>query len=674
MKNSLRYLSFLLILSCFTSAYAYEFKHFKLHGELEYKRKLKAGLLRGARRSGSDKNDLIKTSPLLDEIEGILTGEYEGIGKDQTDKLLKNYNLGGGVLNFSGFTWHKPMLNYDIDVNRELAPDLMSNKWIVQDSFTITIEAATLLSNLQQQKSLSLTDIDLGAFAGVSFKRTYRYNHFADSYRKGLTSDFTKLFLAFKKMHIDKVFDLDDYEVLKKTDEYTFNAGGLVKAPIGSSVGASAGALVKRSYESTVMIQKLGPEDNDNYVDFRLSVENKKLKSTRAELTIQADFFNLLKLELLEFDLEYEFGESQKTFLNFSSSDLKQIRQISGEWHELKQLLKGKSNIRFLSDLVTSHEKRIQENMNSKFSFLLFGSMKKRASEQVHIIKDGIEKTFFTSFSESLTYVESFFSKLFQSALFKIFNFSSSTKKRMATRKVLEMEYEKVRGLPPTSVKNEKQFSLQYTHEIEIAKTHKWYHRNYRNSAVKHLKSMTDVPSALIKHVKKKKLRGPLKISTKILIQEAGLTYFNRLSVNQVVPALLTVCDISKRDWRKYSTKKRRRRYLRGRLDHEEKCFRKLLSRLESYKKQYDPDKFVDLFKLKKFIGLYFSKAKNIKHITYLFGSNTLFYHGEFVAKTKSGQNFQTFFKSGQFTGLGVIDNFKNSKIITPIYVDYGSN
>ena len=149
---------------------------------------------------------MIKNTPLLDEIEEILTGNAEGIGKEQTDKLLKNYDLGGGLLNFSGFSWQKPMLNYDLRVNRELAPDLISDKWIVQDSLTIFIEAATLISNLQKQALLDVAAADFGAFAGVTFKRTYHYNHFADSYKEGLTSDFSKLFLGFKKFSLKGIY------------------------------------------------------------------------------------------------------------------------------------------------------------------------------------------------------------------------------------------------------------------------------------------------------------------------------------------------------------------------------------------------------------------------------------------------------------------------------------
>lgn len=637
-------------------AQAYEFKRFKLQAHLEHKRKLKSGLLRASRDATGKENNL-QMPPLFAEIEALLVESYEKIGKDQANKLLKNYNLGRGVLNFSGFTWFKSLSNYDLKVNRELAPDLMSSKWIVQDSFSIIIKATTLISNLQQQKLLSIKPADLKAFAGMNFKRTYRYHHFADSYKQGLTSNFAKLFMTFKKMHLNSINGLADYEVLKRLDEYSFNAGGKLNLSVDGTTTISAGTLVKKFYKSSVMLQRLGPEDNDEEHHLRISLENETFKSTQIEIQVQHDFFHLLRLSLLEYELQYRFGENRTTYLNLSNKDLKHIADSPRQQTELSGLIKGRGQIDLLSHLITTYEKRTQENMSSKFSFLLFGSMKKRATEQIHIIKNGIEKTFFSATSESLSYVESFFSKLFQSVIFRLFNFPTDHKKRMSTRKVLSIEYEKIKNLPPTSVKDETQFSIKFSHELEIAKTHKWYHRRFLKTALTHLKNMSNLPASLIESVKNKHLKAPMVVKTHILLDDSHFIFFNQLPVKKISTAIQRVCNFSKA---KRST--RRGKIKRG-SSKQQRCYKTLMARLEDYKNVLVLNKIIDLFKFKKFIGLYLSKAKAIEDLTHLFGTKNFFYHGKFTAMTKDGKDFQTFFKSGQFKGHGVIDRFKNGDV-----------
>ena len=66
----------------------------------------------------------------------------------------------------------------------------------------------------------------------------------------------------------------------------------------------------------------------------------------------------------------------------------------------------------------------------------------------------------------------------------------------------------------------------------------------------------------------------------------------------------------------------------------------------------------IDLKKLRKFLGKYFSEVSHISQVEGLFGQKNIFVHGSLFARTKSKIPFSTYFKSGNFRGLGVIDNF----------------
>ncbi|MFT6633575.1 MAG: hypothetical protein ACJAS4_003546 [Bacteriovoracaceae bacterium] len=678
MRNWLKfiYISTVFILS--NPTWAVEFSHFELKGKLKQSARIKIQALK-ERSQNKSANESIKgidpgsveMAPILSEISDMLSGQYEDIGMDQTRRLLENHDMGGGVLNFSGFTWYKPMLNYNITANREVAPELFSSRWIVHDSFTIFIEAATLLTNLKEKNLINITDSTIGAFAGVTFTRTYHYYHFADTYVKGLTSDFSKLFMSFLKFNHRGALTLDDYEVIKKKDQFSFNAGGLIKAPVGNGMNLQAGVLVKTAYENEVMLHGVGPADRKTENEFlRVSIDKSFDVSANAHLSLQYDFFNLLKLTILSYDLEYVYGEANKSFLTFYQNDKEKINNSPNHRTEFSNIVRGNDNIGFWKSNITTMEKRIREDLNSKFSFLLFGTMKKRATEQIRIIKGGIEKVFFKNYSESVKYVQSFFSRLFSSVVKKIFDFDSRVTNKAEIKKQLIIEYEHIKELGAAIVDDEEKFSIRLNHYYQVSNTHKWYHKKYRRSAVKNVSRLTNLPKEIRQKIENKQLRGPIVINSTIEIDSDGLSYFNQLEEEDVTQAALQVCGVSGHEFRNGQFVKRNKR--RGRTSTRsyspaQNCALKLITRYQEYMYRYINFSEIDLMKFKKFIGYYFSKSNSISDISKLFGEDYIFLHGDFRAETDKGRAFQTFFKTGQFKGLGVIDRFKRGHIITPI-------
>ncbi|MEX1100167.1 MAG: hypothetical protein WEB87_07065, partial [Bacteriovoracaceae bacterium] len=66
----------------------------------------------------------------------------------------------------------------------------------------------------------------------------------------------------------------------------------------------------------------------------------------------------------------------------------------------------------------------------------------------------------------------------------------------------------------------------------------------------------------------------------------------------------------------------------------------------------------IDLMRFKSFIGSYFKRINHYSDIHLLFGANNVFMNGQFNARTAEGASFSTYFKEGEFQGLGVIDTF----------------
>lgn len=607
-------------------------------------------------------------SSIIEELNGMLNGNHETIGWAQTQKLIENHDLGGGVLNFSGFTWYKPMLNYYVMANRELAPHLYDERWIVQDKFTIFVEAATLLTNLRKEGLVEITDKQIGAFAGVTFKRVFHVYHFATTYMEGLTADYSKLFLAFNLYRPEKILELQEDQALKKVDTFSFNAGGLISGPLGNGFELGAGVFINTSFKHKTLVQRIG--NNDSTIKneiLRLTIEKEKSQEIGSKLSLQYDFFKLLKLTLLSYDLSYEFKQTQNLALTFFQEDKEKIITRGPAQKEFKNLLAGKERTRFWKDRITSYEDRLQENMNSRLSFLLFGTMKKRATEQIKIVKNGVEKIFFKHYSESKTYIQSFLSRIFQVFIQKIFDFQTAVTNKAEVKKQITIEYEKVTTRSPASVKNSNEFSLRFKQYFYVASTQKWYQRRFRNSAKKYTRIITKLPQETIDRVKKDQLVAPIKINSTIEIQQKGIDYFHNLKYEALLQNILNLCKVRKRNYKNFTNMRLRKKFFRQRLRGADYCAKKLLRRYDKYITHYHTYNEFNLMLFKKFIGQYFSRVESLFSLVDLFGEENSFIHGDFSAKTPENMNFQSYFKSGQFNGLGVVDSYKNKNMVIPL-------
>lgn len=640
-----------------TNLHAYNFKHFALKGELKQ--------LDATNKSFISAQD---RKALTQEINGKLLGEgedryqnlferivqaigsnYDTIGERETGPLLLHHQIGGGVVNFSGFTWQKPFANFKLYANRELAPDLFEDRWIVHDSLTIAISASTLLSNMRDLDLIDIDDSAIAAFAGIGFSRTYHYYHFASSWSEGLQADYSKLFMAFTRFNSNSVLGLEPYHILKKEDSFLFNAGGFADIPIWNGIGFRGGILVSKSYASTLTVQALGPGDNPKPEEFlRVSFESGSQTSADAHLALQLDFYNLLKISLLSYDLEYSLEKSEKVYLSFFNKDLPALNGTSSS--QFAKLISGDTDsVDYFRSNIVQQDQRFKENLNSKFYFLLLGKITKSATEQIKIVKDGIEKVFFKHYAESKKVIQSLWSKLFGLVIQGIFKLQTGVSNSAEMAKRMEIEYEYEGGQEKAAVTSEEKFSVKLTHTFFAKKTHGFWKSFYRKRAVSHLARHTQFDMSLAKLVGKSKIRGPMNIVTNIMLEQNSLRYFNELDKNQVLNVFKVVCKKSR------------------------SCYRSLKSKYLNYKDKLQATGVIDLLKFKSFLGQYFKSVRSTYDYYLLFGNNNVFINGSINAQTDNGLPFQNFFKAGQFKGLGVIDAFMRygeSQVVLPVEID----
>jgi hypothetical protein len=681
MKNLLKFGVLCGLIFAINTTYANDFKHFKLKGDLKtlnsraknvsnhnkLREKINAQLLDLA--PARSKSVIEDESPaLLRKIAQLLGSRYNDIGVSQTDALIRDHDIGGGVLNFSGFSWLKPYANFQLYANRELAPDLFSGRWIVHDKFVLGVDATTLITNLKEGDLIDIDEDDIGAFAGVSFQRVYHYYHFADTYFKGLTADYSKLFLSFTKFSTDNIINLEPYELLKKEDKFSFNAGGYATTPPVYGASLRAGVLVNVAYENKLTLQSVGPGDQNDPGEFlRVSVDKKWDVAANAHLSVQLDFFKLLNLTLFSYDLEYSYGKSHKQNLSFYEKDISSILG-SGEHHkEFKKIIKGqKENIKLWKDNIVQLEHRETQNLNSKYNVLLLGKIRKKETERVRVIRDGVEQVFYKHYSQSIKYIQNLLSKLINIVAYKLFDIDTGVNKFAESSKKIKVEYKHTKDIGKEKVTNESEFSLTLTQHYSAGKTHRWIDKKLKSEAVRHISSWSNLSSDIANKVSEEELRGPLEFESKIEIEKAGLSYFHTITEQRAFELFVNLCRVKHRN--KWLDPNRRKTSLRRFQIGRASCVKRMGKRYLAYIAEVKNIGNYDINKFRKFLGKYFSKVRHISQVYNLFGKDNVFVHGSLYAKTKEKVPFSTYFKSGNFRGLGVIDSYmRENGTTTPV-------
>lgn len=620
--------SLIILLGNVSESSAREFKHLKFNASLK--------------KSDSMVN-------ILSELYELLDSTHAAIGQSEVDRILEDRDLGGGVLNFSGFSWYKPMANFEIMANREISPELYSDKWIVHDTFTIYIDAATLLTNLRSEGTIEITDKALALFVGLNFTRKYHYYHFASTYENGLTSDFSKLFLLFDKFSEKALFTIKDSEILKREDLLQMNAKGALGIPITTGISLGAVGSASLAYKNEFSYQHI--EDNSR----RLSLDSSFKAKAGSELAVKLDFFGVLQATLLSHELEYEITKSDKTNLAFDENQLEELKAQPKKFSELKSYIKGKTKIDKLSEYLVSTEQREEENLKSKFGFLLFGDIRKKAKEQIKIVKDGVEKVFYKTHAESVSYIQSLLSRIFSKLIYRIFKFEKGIANKVELSKKLSLEYERTKELNHRVIAEES-LSVNLAQSFKANSLSK---KSYRERTTKHLKMLTNLDLTFEKKINDKKILGPVYIQANLELNTNALRAFNSLDQKKVIKSLLSICQVDSELWPTLLDEKERRQIFRERLNKSLRCAKTSISRYFDYTDDLAEYKSISIEKFERFLGFIFSKANSYHDLTPLFGKDNIFIHGEFKGSTDKKLPFLMYFKAGQFQEFGVIDRFK---------------
>ncbi|ATH07659.1 hypothetical protein BIY24_06785 [Halobacteriovorax marinus] len=686
-------ISVILYLSTKVLAQEESFEHFKIVDK-EKLHSLYGDVFVGLKSSDIELKD---DNALYRSILNEYSNTYESIGQRQAANVLNDRNISVfGGLNNIGIKYSKDFLDFSIIAGRTVAPDLFSDdKWIVTDEFTIDINASKLLSNLKDQGVVDFSEKQYAAFAGVSFKRTFRSVHFADSYASGLTMHFDKLFLSFQKFTNKEYLNLSEYEFLQKEDFISLKAGAIAGAPIYGPIVGSAGVLA--SYESLSRVDIQAVHDNEKtsaHEKLRISMEKTKSASVGISASIGLEFLKLLRMTLLKYDFTYELEDSKKTYLSFYEQDYERLKKDSYYAAQVDRILKfRKSDLYVLKDNIVSLEQRKTEKKESKYSLLFWGGQKEASTQQIEIVKEGSVHRFFKHYFEKIKYKQNIFSRLVSVLVKSLLKLDTVINKDSSDSKKVIVEYSADENLIESKgdvdMKTEEKVSIGFSHNFFTSSTQGRTKKSQKKVALEILNNYSGVDPLAIKLFERDQIVGPVKINGDYKINRDGLNYllsfkqsdlknryysmcgakskgifkwfrnlfnnclhkmnnsskkfYTEWALNDFTGDLYTYCKNKTKKYRFFKRSRKRR-----------KC-------MEEYSYRNNPSDLaqVPLWRLKDIIQTIYLEHKNKTQILSFFGHNNVFYYGNFQAKTSSGSPFVSYFNEGRFDGLGVVDNFR---------------
>lgn len=648
------------------------------------------------------KNELVFSSapvgnfgPVYSTILNELQDQYQVIGERQAQQVIDQRNgfyIGG--LNNVGYTFKKGFAYFDINVQRQIAPDLFDDhRYIVTDQFELVIDASKLFSSLDEKGLISISQEQLAAYAGVLFKRTYRYTHFAEDYEQALTIDLHKLFMAFSYTRNRAYLDLEDYEILQREDFLSVNVGGVVVAPITTGVGIQSGAMAKFEKVFKLEVQGVGPKDRAFEDEaLRLSYEKTKGKKIGASAALQVEFLKFLRLTLLSYDFQYEYEESQKTHLSLSEGDVSRFKSGQAEQAAsvLDQMMMGRSfDAQKLSAFEVGHERRVRERKSSRYMALIYGGLRDQETEHIQIGEEGKWTTFFRHHFESVKYHQNIWSRLV-SALFRSFlQADTIVNHRYSDTKKLRVEYKSEKNLLNTRSElrldnsdETEDLSLNFERIIYAEDTKR---DKTMNKVLRLLDHFSGADPLAPEMLRQGQLKAPLRLRSHYTVKEEGIRHFNKLGPKKTTKVIEDMCDIHSRTfWQKlrnlfggcrhkinkafdyywvefahekYTSKLYRkcrwknwwRFSSRRKQFYIQKCIRK-----HTYKTQEERNE-LPLWRLSEFSQKVHRYSENKLDMIQFFGLENVFLHGSFKAESSNGP-FLTHFNEGAFSGLGVVD------------------
>lgn len=484
--------------------------------------------------------DLANISPIYKRIYDNYEANYQSIG----DRLSNESNGFFGGVNLVGWRHAGNFHGFKVMFNRSAAPSLFDeDQYLVNDEMVIEISARNFLSALQEKGIINISAGVLKSYSNLSLKRTIRYNHFAPNATEALQTNFDRLFFMYKYLNPENFNKLNDYDFIKKEDALTFAAGAAATASY-QGIGVAAGALASYERKSSVEIQRLGPADNAKENELiRLTAEDSKLISAGANITLMADFLNLVKLTLFRYDFSYSFEKSYKAYMSIYTHDLNDQGKLS----ELKNVTRfGKFNYSKLADNITSFENRKKELKKSKYLAFIIGGVKDSQTESTEVVKDGKVYKFFSHRYERLSYTQNFFTKLLNIVLGQLVGYDQLISNDRVDSKVVDINYESseelIKSRRDFDIFSSNVYTMTMDQQSKVNKDYKWNKKKTEKKMKGLLQDRTRSYGNFSSVFNKYSVLAPAEFSSTMTIDNSNMAHFLNRNSSEVYDIFKEAC------------------------------------------------------------------------------------------------------------------------------------
>ena len=383
-----------------------------------------------------------------------------------------------------------------------------------------------LLTNLEEDGLIEISDFQLSLFAGVAFVRTYKKRHFTSSFEEGLTTDLPHLLFPFLNFEGDSPLQIEQGVTIQKRDSFKVQVGLLARTPIIQGISASIGVGASLQTIKDIRLYH-APED------FQLNITQEDSQRSSFQFGIHADFLTLLHLTLFRSEKKWEQIQRRSLHLSYSPEELETEREV------VLALLDGQNVPAelFENNLIagTVHLNYVEQFL---VDFLLWSRRFKETTTQIERRTQEGVSSFFRHQFKTLRYQETPLAFVIGEAIKNLVGiFFQWPDYRSFSSSLLTMEY---RTQDSNDIlKNHGNFSLQEGNPINIRIQRNLFTKNKtsqdRNFIQRFIQQHLPFPLS-------EDLHGATNIQVSFHIGPRALTYFNILDPSEARMTIIEVC------------------------------------------------------------------------------------------------------------------------------------
>lgn len=589
---------------------------------------------------GDNQEEQENMNPVLKMVNEYFQKNFIQIKEDQAEKfslINKSYNL--GIHNFSGIKWQKPFGGIYVDLRRNIAPDLLSEDWIINDQLTFHIDAKTYLGHLNESGLIDITQNQLLAFAGLTFQRVYHYTHKVSqnhSISQSYFENLDKLFFSFNRFHSQGFLHLQPEERIARSDSLNLYAGAGGHIPLYHGLSFQGAFLAEKKSIKTLAIAR----DNQS---FFMDYQNSSESQIHFKAGIEGDFLKIIYLTLFSLDYSRIHQKSTKVSYKIDNQDLPLVAGAIENFIDQPLSSTSKELRPFVS--TQSFSQKYDSHLGATALFWDFE--REQSLEHIEIVKDHTEKKFLKFKATQNKVSKSIFETLINGVTKSLVGKELLSNMRAFERESVTLEYthinEQSLDINKAYVEQSSDLKIVFSKKIFVNNLAKRMNQNYFLKILRLMDRMSTLHVSAYKLLAQKKVKENIEFNAHIELSSEALDYFNSSHRDYIAFVVQDICQ-------NYAQMKKRSQL-------QSQCQKKFMKHYTQYSRTLSQQAIIQLKYLKDFLFDLHTYGTQLRDFTRLFGFNSTSLYGSIQGENGQEQ-FLNYFKGQTLPLAGPIELF----------------